>query len=214
MPKGALLHAHLDATVNASFLLDLALKQPAMHIKVPQIINASNLQTTLPTFRGLPQGFADAVSSLTGSSYAPETWVTIQNARENFDPSLGGPEGFDRWVIGTMMINPAEAYGTHNTITKVWLNPFTERLAQIINVMYIADMGEVHEHLYCFHSTFNERHLFHYFLTIGGKGLIRFAPIFSEYIREFLLSSIEDGISYIEARVNFLYKYLSSSSSL
>jgi adenosine deaminase CECR1 len=40
------------------------------------------------------------------------------------------------------------------------------------------------------------------------KGLIRFAPIWPRYIREFLLSSVDDGISYVEARINFLYKFM------
>jgi len=41
---------------------------------------------------------------------------------------------------------------------------------------------------------------------LGGQDVIRFSPIFEAYVREFLLSSIEDGISYVEARVNFLFK--------
>jgi hypothetical protein len=40
----------------------------------------------------------------------------------------------------------------------------------------------------------------------GFQGLIRYTPIFAEYIREFFRASIEDGISYIEARINFLFK--------
>jgi hypothetical protein len=39
------------------------------------------------------------------------------------------------------------------------------------------------------------------------QGLIRFAPIWPEYIREFLVTSIDDGISYAEVRINFLFKY-------
>jgi adenosine deaminase CECR1 len=119
MPKGALLHAHLDATVNAKFLWQLALKQPALHVRVPQAINSLTLSTTLPEFRGLPREQFSDVSSLTDSAYEPGTWVALHRARETFDVSLGGQEGFDKWVIGSMMINPTEAYNTHNTITKV-----------------------------------------------------------------------------------------------
>ncbi|KAG6862094.1 hypothetical protein C0995_007224 [Termitomyces sp. Mi166 len=49
--------------------------------------------------------------------------------------------------------------------------------------------------------------VYKYFSSVNG-GLIRFAPIFPDYIREFLKSSIEDGINYVEARVNFLFKYM------
>jgi hypothetical protein len=37
--------------------------------------------------------------------------------------------------------------------------------------------------------------------------LVFFAPIWADYIREFLITSIDDGISYIEARVGFLLKF-------
>lgn len=35
------------------------------------------------------------------------------------------------------------------------------------------------------------------------QGLTRYAPIWPGYLREFFRSSIADGISYIETRVNF-----------
>ena len=38
------------------------------------------------------------------------------------------------------------------------------------------------------------------------QGLIRFVPVWTDYIREFLLSSIEDGISYVEPRILFWSK--------
>ena len=46
------------------------------------------------------------------------------------------------------------------------------------------------------------------------QGLIGFAPIFPEYIREFFMSSIADGISYVEARINFLHKCVSLYTQL
>ena len=121
MPKGALLHAHLDATVDAAYLLELALRQPALHVRVPRAVNASNLSSTLPEFRPLPRNQFSDWSSLTDAAYEPGTWVALKQAREKFDLNLGGPEGFDRWVIGAMVINPKEAYETHNTVTKVLL---------------------------------------------------------------------------------------------
>ncbi|THU84805.1 Metallo-dependent hydrolase [Dendrothele bispora CBS 962.96] len=168
MPKGALLHAHLDATVNVPFLLDLALKQPAIHVRSPVPLDSSNLKSTLPEFQALPQHVAENVISLTDAQYEPNTWVPIKQARETFGTKLGGPEGFDQWVTGALTIDPSEAYGTHNTVTKIWQK---------------------------FLSTFRV-----------SNPIIRYVPIFKEYVREFLKSSIADGISYVEPRVNFVYK--------
>ncbi|CAA7271498.1 unnamed protein product [Cyclocybe aegerita] len=170
MPKGALLHAHLDATVNAEFLLQLAMEQPAIHVRLNEALTPANLSTNLPQFRPLPEAEFSSLSSLTDVSYPLGSWVPLKAARASFAPEFGGPEGFDKWVIGSMTINPSEAYGTHNTVAKIWQK---------------------------FTSTF-----------ITSTGLIRFEPIYSEYIRQFFRSSIDDGILYVEPRINFFPKFM------
>ena len=40
------------------------------------------------------------------------------------------------------------------------------------------------------------------------QGLIHYQPIWEEYIREFFRSSVDDGILYVEARINFLRKWV------
>lgn len=119
MPKGGLLHAHHAAMVRVDVLLRLALSQPAVHIRVPAVLSPSTIGAVLPEFRGLPRAEWTMHPSITDQRYLPDTWVPIQNARSNFSPALGGPEGFDRWFTNTMTINPSEAYGTHNTTGEV-----------------------------------------------------------------------------------------------
>lgn len=119
MPKGALLHAHLDAMVDRRFLLDVSLKLPLVHIRVPTRVTAENLSLVLPEFLALPESECTSAASLTSVDYEPGTWVNIKTAREAFEPTLGGPAGFDAWLLGTVTINPAEAYGTHNSVLKV-----------------------------------------------------------------------------------------------
>ncbi|KAI0636429.1 Metallo-dependent hydrolase [Trametes polyzona] len=171
MPKGGLLHAHLDSTVRADVLLRLALEQPAMHVRVASsALGSGALRIILPEFRALPKSEWTNNESITASTYVANTWVPIQNARNNFGAELGGPNGFDRWVIDALMIDPSEAYGTHNTTAKIWEK---------------------------FNSTF-----------LVSDGLIRFVPIWTQYVREFLLSSIEDGISYVEPRILFWFKHM------
>lgn len=124
MPKGGLLHAHLDATVNAATLLKLALQQPAIHVRVGDVLSSSNIAYTLPQFCALPPRLFSDASSLTDESYTPNTWVPVSRARENFASALGGTQGFEQWVLNSMTINSSEAYGTHNTIEKVLLLVF------------------------------------------------------------------------------------------
>lgn len=119
MPKGALLHAHLDATVNAQVLLNLALKHPIIHVRASGKITSEDLPHVVPEFLPAPSENLSGFSSLTDSSYEANTWVPLQSARENFAPELGGPRGFDQWIHGALTISPSEAYRTHNTTSKV-----------------------------------------------------------------------------------------------
>lgn len=119
MPKGALLHAHLDATVNQNFVLQLALQQPAIHVRASSLIDASTITSTLPEFKALSQEQFSAGAGVTDATYIADEWVPIRKARDTFDPALGGPHGFDKWVLSALTINPKEAYQTHNTVTKV-----------------------------------------------------------------------------------------------
>ncbi|KAH9848879.1 Metallo-dependent hydrolase [Lenzites betulinus] len=170
MPKGALLHSHLDATVNARVLLRIALKHRSIHVRSSVLLTEDTLPAALPEFSPLPKVEWTELASLTNSVYEPGQWVPLAKARETFDPSLGGPEGFDEWVVRALTINPSEAYVTHNTTAKIWAK---------------------------FGTTF-----------AVARGLTRYFPIFAEYVREFFLASIEDGISYIETRIPFWYKYM------
>ncbi|KAJ3548159.1 hypothetical protein NM688_g5331 [Phlebia brevispora] len=169
MPKGALLHAHLDATVNAKVLLQLVLKHSNIHVRVTERLTPGNLASTVPEFRPFAAQQLAAVS-LAADNYQPSDWIPFSLARENFPSSMGGPSGFDKWFLQTLTISPAEAYKTHNTTQKIWAK---------------------------FGSTFLIAH-----------PLIYYAPIWREYIREFFYSSIEDGISYVEVRINFHARYM------
>ncbi|KAI0086133.1 Metallo-dependent hydrolase [Irpex rosettiformis] len=170
LPKGALLHAHLDATVNVEVLLRLALRHPAIHVRTPKVLTANSIGSIQPEFRALRRSEWDSASSVTALSYIPGEWVPLRVARQNFDPTLGGPEGFDKWLTSAITISPAEAYRTHNTTQKIWQK---------------------------FQSTFH---------TAGP--LILYLPVWKDYVREFFRSSIDDGISYLEVRINFLHRYI------
>ena len=113
------MHAHLDATVRVDVLLKLALEHPAIHVRAPGKLFATNLKTVIPEFRALPEAEWTTIASLTDAKYTPGSWVPLRNARANFAQALRGPEGFDKWVFGALMIDPSEAYGTHNTTAKV-----------------------------------------------------------------------------------------------
>ena len=118
MPKGSLLHVHLDATVDASFLLQIALEHPAMHVRSTTPLTMDNLNSfeCLPEFRPLPVSEYGKSLDIASLDYVPNTWIPLKEARQAC--SLG-VTSFDRWVLGAMTINSEEAYKTHNTVKKV-----------------------------------------------------------------------------------------------
>ena len=136
MPKGALLHAHLEATVDALTLLKLGLEHDNMCIRVPGQITPAHLSRVLPQFGAQPvtgeREYMKA-STITDIGYVPESWVSARRAREEWPAAMGGPEGFDAWVVKSMVINPEEAYGTHNTTRKIWV-----KFVGAFSVIYVS----------------------------------------------------------------------------
>jgi len=122
MPKGGLLHAHLDATVDVHFMLDRILEQEALYVRTSAILTTlSPTPNVLPEFTPFPKSEVklSPVQTLTDPSY-DGGWIPVKVARERFSPELGGPQGFDKWYFASTSIDPAEAYGTHKTVTKVF----------------------------------------------------------------------------------------------
>jgi len=121
MPKGGLLHAHLDATVDVNFMLNRILEQEALYVRASAPLTALlPTANVLPEFTPFPKSEVklSAVQSLTNLSY-DGGWIPVKVARKTFSPELGGPGGFDKWYVASTTINPAEAYGTHKTVEKV-----------------------------------------------------------------------------------------------
>ncbi|CAE6361837.1 unnamed protein product [Rhizoctonia solani] len=122
MPKGGLLHVHMDAMCDASYLLKLALEYPIMHVQTTGPLNSSS-PYPLPMFKPLTQEELNQATNNalpTSQEYIPGSWVAVQRAREGFPNELGGQEGFDKWVIGALSISAEETYQQLNTSTKIW----------------------------------------------------------------------------------------------
>lgn len=117
MPKAALLHVHMEATVSAARLLELALEHPAMHIRFTTPVADKSGMPPIeirPIFDDEHDGTA---TDLTSHGYKPGAWIPLTKARSTY---AHGPQKFDELVIGALTINPNEAYGTHNTVAKIW----------------------------------------------------------------------------------------------
>jgi hypothetical protein len=119
MPKGALLHVHLDLTVNGNTLLALALQHSSIHIRASARVTPDSIESVEIECRPLPSSFVPQCISLCLPTYKPGQWIPLRRAREQFDAALDGTQGFDRWLATCLTINPNDAYITHNDNIRV-----------------------------------------------------------------------------------------------
>lgn len=118
MPKGALLHAHLDAMVDVDFLLERALATDGIHIQASEPLSTpAALETVSVTFRFMKSS-PRADQPLWSSQYQPSTFVPLPAAANSF-PS-GGRPGFLAWLRTRCTITPHESLNHHQGPNAVW----------------------------------------------------------------------------------------------
>ncbi|EIW74707.1 Metallo-dependent hydrolase [Coniophora puteana RWD-64-598 SS2] len=120
MPKGAVLHAHFDLATNCRIILDNALKHSLIHVRVPRALDVITIEYTVPQVQPMHRDYVSSASSI-NETVPDGSWISLTKARETFPSELGGKDGFDKWMIRCMSINPSEAYGTHNNNIKIWV---------------------------------------------------------------------------------------------
>ncbi|CAO1626557.1 unnamed protein product [Sympodiomycopsis kandeliae] len=194
LPKGALLHCHMDGTVEANWLIQEALKyQDIFHVRAQGVLNQDTLYTHDVTFAALPvedQG-VQYNGDVFAEDYDGHQWMSLREARKRFpinsvyDPAPVGlvdgidipkgstgttPEGaFDAWLHSLMTMIPCPGSKPVQTSPEAW-----DR----------------------FMSTFG---------IIGG--FIAYEPVLRSYIKQMIISHASDGVSYIETRLNFLDEF-------
>lgn len=117
MPKGALLHAHMDAMVDFDFLFDVLLKTPGMHIQSPQDLSTQHkLQATMFTFvfrKSTPEE-----TNIWADDYKINTPVLVTKAADSFPD--GGRTGFLKWLKMRLTISNDESLEHHHGVDAVW----------------------------------------------------------------------------------------------
>ncbi|KAK8087987.1 adenosine/AMP deaminase [Apiospora hydei] len=117
MPKGSLLHAHIDAMVDFKFLLDVLMKEPGMHISADMPLTSPRaLENATLLFRFFKT--ARTKDSLYSKDYAPGTFIRITQAADAFPD--GGREGFLKWVHSRCTLSRTDAVAQHHGVDEIW----------------------------------------------------------------------------------------------
>ncbi|KAL4875599.1 hypothetical protein BJY04DRAFT_154424 [Aspergillus karnatakaensis] len=117
MPKGTLLHAHMEAMIDIDWMLDQALEIPGFYITSAAPLHADAEWSATFAFQYRP-GAQDQISTnIWQSDYTPNQPVPINDAAKAFP---GGVDAFKAWAISMMTINSQEALEHHHGIADIW----------------------------------------------------------------------------------------------
>jgi adenosine deaminase CECR1 len=123
MPKGALLHAHMDAMFDIDWLVEQVLDEKGLCLLAPEALkDKPTRQNGLLQIRYLehpPDPTKETVSGrIWTSDYQSMTPVPITHAAETFPD--GGIEGFKEWLISRCVISEDESLYHHHGLNAIW----------------------------------------------------------------------------------------------
>lgn len=120
MPKGSLLHAHMDAMFDIDFLIDQLFATPGIHISAPKpLITPQDYDAAPVTFQfsSRSQGNTEK-PSIWYDTYEPSTLIPVQNAAASFPKS--GEAGFREWLKSRCMLMPEHSYHHYHGVDAIW----------------------------------------------------------------------------------------------
>lgn len=117
MPKGCLLHGHLDAMVDFGFLLDQLLQMPGMHISSDQPLNTQAAREIGGlSFRYRAKENVDG--SIWDESYKAGTYMLLTKSADAYPQ--GGRAGFLQWLKSRCTLSLADSHEQDHGIDAVW----------------------------------------------------------------------------------------------
>jgi len=183
MPKGCLLHAHMDAMFDIEWLVDQNLQEKGMHILAADPLTVEKRfamagRTSPPTFQIRYFSEADLAKvnnkgvSIWKSNYIANTPIPLREAQRTFPDD---DTTFKKWLISRCRIEPEESLQHHHGLDAIWRR---------------------------FQSTF----------PIVGQ-LLFYEPIFRRAMQKMLTDLAKDGIMYVDMRMAFLFQFFSVGKS-
>lgn len=119
LPKGALLHAHLDAIVDFDYLFDVLLNTPGIHISS----STGSLATESARSDGLVQfkffkSEQGSDSNIWSEDYRPDTFVLLSKAADVYPDT--GKAGFISWLKSRCTISETDSVEQHHGVDHIW----------------------------------------------------------------------------------------------
>lgn len=169
MPKGALLHAHMDAMFDVDWLVDQALNEKGFCMLAPEGLSDQVKRTKgtidFAYFPDTEIQKAKNSASIWSDRYVAGTPVGIREAQRTFPDDTT----FKKWLVSRCTITPDESLRHHQGLDAIWAK---------------------------FLSAF----------PIIGQ-MLMYEPIFRRAMQRLLGQLAADGISYVDFRIAFRFKF-------
>ena len=118
MPKGALLHCHLDAMIDPDWLIDQALETKGFSLMADRALASLEAREKASVTLQYTKAKEAAATSIWDSTYEANTLVPLVQAAEIFPE--GGRAGFCAWLRSRMTITLEESKAHHCGVDAVW----------------------------------------------------------------------------------------------
>jgi adenosine deaminase CECR1 len=117
MPKGCLLHAHMDAMVDFDFILDELLKTPGMHMSSNVSLKTYEArEDAVLRFRFRAKERVDG--SIWDEAYEGGSFLLLTKVADEFPE--GGRPGFLKWLKSRCTLSLVDSHEQHHGVDAIW----------------------------------------------------------------------------------------------
>ncbi|KAJ5544617.1 hypothetical protein N7535_006989 [Penicillium sp. DV-2018c] len=121
MPKGSLLHAHMDAMFDIEFLIDQAFSTPGIHMYAPKPLITDKDYEEAPVlfhYSSQPLEASENKPGVWSETYEADSLISIQKAASTFP--RGGEKGFREWLMSRCVLLPEHSYHHYHGVDAIW----------------------------------------------------------------------------------------------
>ena len=121
MPKGSLLHAHMDAMFDIDFLIGQIFSTPGIHIYAEKpMLTPKDCEEApfLFQYSTRPIQESEDKPTMWSQAYEPSSMINLQKAASSF-PN-GGEAGFKAWLRSRCVLSPEHSYLHHHGVDAIW----------------------------------------------------------------------------------------------
>ena len=122
MPKGALLHCHFEAMIEAEWILEQAFEAGKFGIRCGQSLENADVRFDhgIPfEFGVVDESASKILPSIWTKEYQADSLIPLETAAESFPE--GGRHGFIHWVSSRCAITSEESISHHHGINSIWV---------------------------------------------------------------------------------------------